>query len=773
MFRRAFSSEKEIKKYLTKEINNAGIPSYVSQTGEVYYDDTEKHVLIEGNPRMGKTQCIALPFVQSAALAKQNLLMLDTNIHNYQIMKENFSGYDTYLFDFSNPYNSENSSFNIFLLLKKLFLSDDANDQDLGQKILENFLMAIICESDGSQKFWDNSGRKLLKGIALALIEVVKDESLINFKTFYNIFLDITKKEHIGGRELGRLLCDFLDNESMAKIALNGIVNNTASETRAGQISSADVPLERLATSKGIIEMLSGDKCFLTDLELGLDAKPFFIYICIPSSTSMYNTIIGSLTSIIMTYILEQSINFKGNHLPRRVNMLIDELGTCVAPAFPDLPKYVAAVRQNNIRIVGIVQNEQQLYDAYGENTAEALIGCFGMIVAFGTNNERGIQKYIYRVGKVDNSGILEDKLSPRAIYGMEPGRALILSENLCYFTKLLFFYESNKNEINYKIKNVIKEAKFLSLDEIVKSLKTDDKSKDNTNSFSNQNRNDNILEEHLNPFHNFNYRIREMDIDSLMNDIDKRLKELDEEEKRIKEIDSEQDKNNQYFTTKTLSDNGDGYKVGIKTYNQEKIKEVLEYLSTFPTINNIGEACEIIGQLKGNNRIILGGFNSEEAAIKCVDEGRRTGLLPDILVFYSAEDYYLDLDWEAEDEIIEIDENSPLSHRNIKEDIDENLKYMIALSFFNEEKINELADFCHQNIPSMKKNSLDGLIELVKNAIKDDRIIIGYGFESKKDAEKISKYASKNNYFKSIIFTDKTKKSFSKDDFYNETNDD
>ena len=66
------------------------------------------------------------------------------------------SGYDTYLFDFSNPYNSENSSFNIFLLLKKLFPVSGTSFIFLKVKLLITLLISLKCflSAKLSLKFW-------------------------------------------------------------------------------------------------------------------------------------------------------------------------------------------------------------------------------------------------------------------------------------------------------------------------------------------------------------------------------------------------------------------------------------------------------------------------------------------------------------------------------------------------------------------------------------------------------------------------------------------
>lgn len=454
-----FSTKEEIYKYYKDRkdnYNHAGIDVYFDPVKNATIKDCESHAMIIGRTGCGKTECITKNFQKNIAAAHESGIACLSKNDDYHQIKGFFNDYEQfYCLDFSDPLASPNG-YNIFLLLVNLLKSEDPSEQELGQQLTFSFFESVIPICDKKDPFWDTAGRQLCRSIFLGMVEVLGSDEKNNLKTFAKL-LNSAEQSGFGATTLLRIFADIMPSNCEAYDKLQGYLQGP-NDTRKSIFTTTQTAIDRLTSSKSIVDLLSSKDCFLQAIDFN---RPFFIYVILPEMSSIHNIVAGAILNQIISYSIYKSKHFEKESLPIRLNVLIEELGSTIGYSLQDLPKYMSVSRSHNIRIVGVLQSESQLEKIYEKSSAEEILDNVGLTMIFNNNSFEMSQKYAQRIGKhyIDSpyeTGIWEDLVSPQTIMSMPTGLCLVFKENLKFFTKLPFFYEQHKRIENSDFMNKI-----------------------------------------------------------------------------------------------------------------------------------------------------------------------------------------------------------------------------------------------------------------------------------------------------------------------------
>jgi len=439
----AFTSAGQIKKAFKRTDHPSGTagPIVFSEAGVNYYDDSEAHILVDGNTGKGKSACVSNPTVYHILQKGESGIFIDPKGDLYRktlsLAKKN---HQVICYDFSNPGCSPDRC-NLLTDIYESIRSEDQEERDRGNSDLSEFTESIYPASSHNEKFWSDTAQNLFRGLCHALFELGEPEQ-VHLESI-SCMLDDAQKRN-GASMLLKDLYESLPETSLARHHLASYVH-APNETRSSIHCVAEDGLSVFSRSHGLKQMLGSNTVRIRDLDIS--EKPIAVYIIIPDETSTYDFLAGVLVSRYVKHFIRLARDKYNGRLPCRLNLVLEELAS-VGKSLTDLPNWMAAARSRNIRIMMVLQNGMsQLADIYGQSKAAAINSCIGITYAFSSNSWPSLNEWAQRCGErqVERGGhvINEPLITASQLNAMPVGMALILhNEGYKYVTRLPFFDE-------------------------------------------------------------------------------------------------------------------------------------------------------------------------------------------------------------------------------------------------------------------------------------------------------------------------------------------
>lgn len=525
-----WSTENEIKRRFhetTDPMAGAG-PIIHFSNGKKYLDDSESHSVVIGSTGKGKSQCCSLAYEREIFENGESCIILDPKAESYlrnscYIPKN----YQEYCIDFRNPRQSP-TKWNPLAAPYRMFCSKNPDDNDIASSMLSELWNGVYPYDGHSDKFWTDSSVNYAKGLTYSLFENA-DPEMINLESI--AYMMEQSETRIGPKTMLSTLYDELPIDSLAKRNL-ATYATAPNDTRASIHSVAASGLEVFSRSKGLMEMLSEDTLNILDLDVN---KPFIIRIIIPDETDTYDALSGLLISQTTQYLIRVAQE-KGGKLPIRVNIILEELGS-VGKSIPTLPNLMVAGRSRGIRLMLVLQSYAQLIDVYGKSKAETIESCIGITIGFSTNNWETLTEWAQRCGErqVEYNGkiVKEPLITASQLAAMPTGTALVFVDSQYKFITHLPFYDEMYDNSGWtppklhRVKRKKKTNKF-DFEAMIRKMKERSHIAKIDRMPSNKSTQD--------PYFMFSppkeaEDDNELDIDSLIEQIDARIAELEAEE--------------------------------------------------------------------------------------------------------------------------------------------------------------------------------------------------------------------------------------------------
>ncbi len=562
-----WSKDKEIKEdknvahvlATDKKVEAAGIP-LINNGKDIWVDNGEYHTLVVGSSGSGKTETIVKPMVNLLAKKGESMIITDPKgeIYEYsgQYLKE--QGYKIIILNFRDPQNG--NAWNPLTLPYKYYKNKDV---DKATELLDDVALNIIYDPNNKgEPFWEKSAADYFSGLALGLFIDGKEEE-VNLNSIN--YMSTVGEERIG---MNTYLKEYflLKGESSSPYIFASNTINAPNDTKGGITSTFRQKIRLFSSREMLSEMLS-----YSDFDIRTIGKEkTAVFMIIHDEKTTYH----SLLTIFVKQCYETLIDVakeSGGKLPIRTNFILDEFANM--PPLKDVDSMVSAARSRDIRFTFIIQNFAQLNDVYGKEVAEVIKGNCGNLIYLISTEMAALEEISKMCGEVKSKE--KDKTASTPLITVTDLQKLKLFQAIIlrlrkypFKTKLTPDFEMDWGIKREKATLPVREAHPIALFDIKKYVSEEKKKQTLSNLENGQN---NPLSNPFgpnpfatpfgpnptnNPFNNMppappmgnpmnplgnnpfgkSGPLTNEEIDRMIADIDKKLKELDEEEAREKE---------------------------------------------------------------------------------------------------------------------------------------------------------------------------------------------------------------------------------------------
>lgn len=367
-----WSKDKEIKEdkgveHVTaseKHVEVAGLP-LINNGKDIWVDNGDYHNLVIGSTGSGKTQTIVKPMVNLLAKKGESMIITDPKGEIYEYSAEYLKeqGYKIIVLNFRDPKNG--NAWNPLTLPYKYYKS---GNMDKSTELLDDVGLNIIRDPNNKgEPFWENSAADYFSGLALGLFMDAKEEE-VNMNSIN--YMSSVGEERFAASTYIKEYFKLKGEASSAYIFASGTIN-APKDTQGGITSTFRQKIRTFASREILSEMLS-----YSDFEMrDIGKEKTAVFMIIHDEKTTYH----SLLTIFIKQCYETLIDVakeNGGKLPYRTNFILDEFANM--PPLKDVDSMVSAARSRDIRFTFIIQNFAQLNDVYGKEVAEVIKGNCG-----------------------------------------------------------------------------------------------------------------------------------------------------------------------------------------------------------------------------------------------------------------------------------------------------------------------------------------------------------------------------------------------------------
>ena len=533
---------------LADTLDAAGIP-LINNGKEMWVDNGEYHNLVIGSTGSGKTQTVVKPMVNLLAKKGESMIITDPKgeIYKYSASYLKEKGYKIIVLNFREP--NRGNSWNPLTLPFKYYR---AGNPDKAIELLNDVALNILYDPSNKNEsdFWEKSAADYFSGLALGLFQDGKEEE-VNLNSI-NVMSTVGEERYATSNYIKEYF-GMKGEKSNAYMFASSTIN-APNDTKGGLLATFRQKIRNFSTGEALSEMLSYSDFDMKDIGNGKTA----VYMIIHDEKKTYH----SLMTIFIKQCYETLIDAaqeNGGKLPVRTNFILDEFANM--PPLKDVDAMVSAARSRDIRFTFIIQNFAQLNDVYGDNVAEIIKGNCGNIVYLISTEMKALEEISKMCGEVKVTDE-KDKNATRPLITitdlqkMKLFEAIIIRLRTSPFRtklepdfKMEWGIERREEEYPTRAK---REVQIFDLKEFVMEQRNKKMAEEGNNFQNNNPFRPMDMGMGFSPFSqgmgmpNFGSApsrpsISDMDIDSMLKDLDEKFKELDRQEAMKKEVKEEQ----------------------------------------------------------------------------------------------------------------------------------------------------------------------------------------------------------------------------------------
>lgn len=529
---------------LADTLDAAGIP-LINNGKEMWVDNGEYHNLVIGSTGSGKTQTVVKPMVNLLAKKGESMIITDPKgeIYKYSASYLKEKGYKIIVLNFREP--NRGNSWNPLTLPFKYYR---AGNPDKAIELLNDVALNILYDPSNKSEsdFWEKSAADYFSGLALGLFQDGKEEE-VNLNSI-NVMSTVGEERYATSNYIKEYF-GMKGEKSNAYMFASSTIN-APNDTKGGLLATFRQKIRNFSTGEALSEMLSYSDFDMKDIGNGKTA----VFMIIHDEKKTYH----SLMTIFIKQCYETLIDAaqeNGGKLPVRTNFILDEFANM--PPLKDVDAMVSAARSRDIRFTFIIQNFAQLNDVYGDNVAEIIKGNCGNIVYLISTEMKALEEISKMCGEVKVTDE-KDKNATRPLITitdlqkMKLFEAIIIRLRTSPFRtklepdfKMEWGIERREEEYPTRAK---REVQIFDLKEFVMEQRNKKMAEEGNNFQNNNPFRPMDMGMGFSPFSqgmgmsNFGSApsrpsISDMDIDSMLKDLDEKFKELDRKEAMKNEV--------------------------------------------------------------------------------------------------------------------------------------------------------------------------------------------------------------------------------------------
>lgn len=394
------------------------LPDKKSQ--KILYIGEDRHVLMVGATRSGKSRRIILESIWLTILSGENMVVTDPKgeLWAYTNLFAEKNGYNTVTIDFRNP--NKGCHFNY---MQEIIDALKENDAAEAIDLTWDLVSVLVGEAKG-EPIWHN-GECAAIAACILIVAMEAPEEYRNLTNVYYFLFNMATPDEYGEMPISRYL-DSLEENHPAR-AVFAMASIAHAKTRGSFFSSALGTLRHFTNPK-IAEMTS---CTDYSFEKMANHKTI-IYIILPDEkTTLYG--LGSMY-IMQHYIYNvKSANMNGGRCPIDWWYFLDEFGNL--PYIPPIPQFLAVGAGRGMRFLLALQDFQQLQKKYRDDFSTIKNNCDAWIY-LKCSNEDTEKEFSSRCGnytiQLNSTSFSEKKNSTGGNYSASlTGRALLQPEEV------------------------------------------------------------------------------------------------------------------------------------------------------------------------------------------------------------------------------------------------------------------------------------------------------------------------------------------------------
>lgn len=350
-----------------QNVSGAGIP-LINNGKDLWVDNSDYHTMIIGSTGSGKSESIVKPMVNLLAKKGESMIVNDPKGELYKYCGDYLKGqgYNIVVLNFREP--DKGNAWNPLTMPYYYFKK---GNMDKSTELVEDIANNILVDPKNKDSaFWEKSAADYFSALAIGLFRDGKEEE-INFNS-------INLMSSVGDERFGasNYIKEYfnLKGESSPEYIFGSTTFNAPSETKGGILSTFRQKIRIFASREKLSEMLS-----YSDFDMrSIGEKKTAVFLIIHDEKTTYHSLLTVFLKQCYETLIEVAQS-NGGKLTYRTNFILDEFANM--PPLQDVDSMVSAARSRDIRFTFIIQNFAQLNDVYGKEIAETLKGNCGNLV--------------------------------------------------------------------------------------------------------------------------------------------------------------------------------------------------------------------------------------------------------------------------------------------------------------------------------------------------------------------------------------------------------
>ena len=370
-----WAKEKEIKtdrgvvkvNSTDQHIEGAGIP-LMNDGKELWVDNSDYHTMVIGSTGSGKSESIVKPMANLLAKKGESMIVNDPKGELYKYCGDYLKsqGYNIVVLNFREP--DRGNAWNPLAMPYYYFKN---GNMDKATELVEDIANNILVDPKNKDSaFWEKSAADYFSALAIGLFRDGKPDE-INLNSIN--LMSTVGEERFGASNYIKEYFN-IKGESSPEYIFGSTTFNAPSETKGGILSTFRQKIRIFASREKLSEMLS-----YSDFDMrSIGEQKTAVFLIIHDEKTTYHSLLTVFLKQCYETLIEVAQS-NGGKLTYRTNFILDEFANM--PPLQDVDSMVSAARSRDIRFTFIIQNFAQLNDVYGKEVAETLKGNCGNLV--------------------------------------------------------------------------------------------------------------------------------------------------------------------------------------------------------------------------------------------------------------------------------------------------------------------------------------------------------------------------------------------------------